>query len=718
MATIEAVVEQKRSQGLKPNRLIHEKSPYLLQHAFNPVHWFPWGDEPFEIARREDKPVFLSIGYSTCYWCHVMEREVFENERIAEVMNSHLVCIKVDREERPDIDRVYMATVQALSGSGGWPLSVFLTPDRNPFFGGTYFPPTSMYNRPGFPQIVERISQVWSSEKDKVLESSGAIINHLKQISHLPPAGSDSPDPVMRCFESLLNHYDAEHGGFGTAPKFPRPVTLKFLLHYSYYNDSAKARNMAISTLRAMARGGIYDQLGGGFHRYSVDAGWRVPHFEKMLYDQAQLIHAYLDAYQVTGEREFADIARETIDYVLRNLTSIDGAFYSAEDAESAITVDEPDKKAEGYFYLWEKTDIERLLEPEMAAVVIHHFGLRAEGNTLDDPHGVFGSRNVLFAAHTIEDTATATGHGIEETEAILKKARSALLIERERRPKPHTDDKIIAAWNGLMISALARASQVLDERRYLTSAEIATEFILKTMFVERRLKRRYREGDARFEGCLQDYAFLGMGLLDLFDASGDERWLSFAMELTSIQIDLFSDQMHGGFFDSVADDLSAIVRMKEDYDGAEPTGNSVAAVNLLRLSMMLDRNDLRERALQLLETFRGRMQQIPEALPLMLTGLDLTKRESVEIVLVGHRNAPDTRRMQKEIHSRFLPNVVLIHKESHDVESLVTRALPFVADMKAIGGKATAYICQNRTCQLPTTDPAAVAEQLSNYPR
>ncbi len=535
------------------NRLIHEKSPYLLQHAYNPVDWYPWGDEAFEKAREEGKPIFLSIGYSTCHWCHVMERESFENEEIAALMNKLYVNIKVDREERPDVDRVYMTTVQALTGHGGWPMSVWLTPDLKPFYGGTYFPPASHHGRPGFPEILQSISETWNQRRQQVEDSSEKIFQALAEQGNATgvreEVAVESQSAALlaasdRGYAQFGGSYDVDQGGFSGAPKFPRPSTFNFLLRYWARTDKGPALRMTLDTLRKMWAGGMYDHLGGGFHRYSVDAFWRVPHFEKMLYDQAQLVVSYLEAFQITEDRFFADVATDVLEYVLRDMTDPAGGFYSAEDADSAIDPAHPHEKEEGAFYMWTLEEIAEILDAETASAIVDAFGVSEIGNSISDPTGELGNRNVLYQALTAEQTAKQLGRPEPEIAVALEHGKRVLLEARAKRPRPHLDDKIITAWNGLMISAFARASRVLDEPRFLTAATRAAEFIERELFDSESgtLLRRFRDGEARHPAHLEDYAYLAQGLLDLYEAGFERRWLELAIRLTESQNEKFWD--------------------------------------------------------------------------------------------------------------------------------------------------------------------------------
>ena len=629
-AETRALVAEKRKEGLQPNRLIYEKSPYLLQHAFNPVDWYPWGEEAFEKARQENKPIFLSVGYSTCYWCHVMEREVFESDSLAALLNQYMVSIKVDREERPDIDRVYMTALQMMSGGGGWPMSLLLTPDRKPFFGATYIPPASRYGRPGFGQIIRRVQEVWTQQPEQVQAQADKVAQYLDRASAPQTVPTDVGAEVLdSAFVWYETNYDSTYGGFGQAPKFPRPVSLDFLLSYYERTGRRKALDMTLVTLRQMARGGMYDHVGEGFHRYSTDAQWRVPHFEKMLYDQAQLVNAYLRAYQITKEQRYADVARNVLAYVDRMMRHPEGGFYSAEDAESAFDAAHPDEKEEGVCYLWTRAEIDDLLAPQAAAVFAYVYGVEEDGNALQDPHQVFVGKNILYQAHSFEEAAARFDHSEQEIVSILKEAREALFTIREKRPKPHHDDKILLSWNGLMIAAYANAYAALGDAAYREAAETSATFLLETLGdpATGRLKRRYRNGEARFDAHLEDYAFFVHGLIDLYRATDEQRWLDHAVRLTADQIARFYDEAQGGFFDTTGEDPTLLVRSKESYDGAEPSGNSVALLNLARLYAITGEELYKQKADQSLAYFGQRLQRSPSAMPLMLVALDRLRR-------------------------------------------------------------------------------------------
>ena len=695
------------------NRLANEKSPYLTQHAHNPVDWYPWGPEAFDKSRAEDKPIFLSIGYSTCHWCHVMERESFENERIAAVLNRDYVAIKVDREERPDVDRIYMTFVQATTGGGGWPMSVWLTPDLEPFFGGTYFPPENRWGNPGFEAVLDRIAAAWRSDRGKIADSARAVVAQLRREAAVEPrqAHAAAPDAAMldSGFAVFRRTFDPQSGGFGNAPKFPRPAVLDFLLRYHARTRNREALDMALATLREMAKGGMCDQLGGGFHRYSVDERWFVPHFEKMLYDQAQLAISYVEAFQITGDSQYADTARGIFEYVLRDMCDAAGGFYSAEDADSVIDPSEPALKGEGAFYIWQAEEIRDLVEAPLADWFCHRYGVAEGGNVASDPHGEFTGRNILYQAASVEETAEQFGRPAAEVRAGLEKAAAALLEARSKRVRPHLDDKVLTSWNGLMISAFARGGAALDEPRYADAARRAAEFALSALFdpASGTLLRRYRQGEAAIPGFLDDYALLTQALLDMYESQFDLRHLRAAIRIAEKQIELFEDREHGAFFSSAADDSSLVMRLKEDYDGAEPSGNSVAVRNLLRLAEIANRAEFREAAMKTLEAFHSRLSAVPAAVPEMLAACEFLLGDPRQIILVGEPGTADFAPLLRALHARFLPNRILLRVDSDEARAFLAAGIPAIASMRLPG----AYVCRGGTCQLPVSEAAAFAE-------
>ncbi|MBI4436054.1 MAG: thioredoxin domain-containing protein [Candidatus Omnitrophica bacterium] len=695
-------------QNRKPNRLINEKSPYLLQHAYNPVNWYPWGSEAFEKAKKEDKPIFLSIGYSTCHWCHVMERESFSDPKVAAIMNEHFVSIKVDREERPDVDTIYMAAVMTMTGSGGWPLTAFVTPDLKPFYGGTYFPPEDKWGRPGLKTLLRGIADAWKNRRGEVLRSSESLTQLIQAQSHTEAGKgvSLSEETLKKGFQQYASQFDSDDGGFGSAPKFPRSHSLSFLLRYWKKSQDPKALEMVEKTLQEMAKGGMYDHIGGGFHRYSTDPQWRVPHFEKMLYDQTILAKTYLEAYQVTKKDEYARIAREIFDYVLRDMTGPEGGFYSAEDADSAPDPKHPDEKSEGAFYLWTKSEVSKILGKEEAETFSYRYGVQPNGNTPFDPHGEFTGKNILYEAHSLEETAEKFGKSVEEAGLTLLDAKMKLFATRSKRLRPHLDDKILADWNGLMISSLAFGSRVLNEPKYRQAAEKAADFILSTLVTkEGRLLHRYRKGEAALAGTIEDYAFFIHGLFDLYEATFDSRYLEWAKRLAATMVQLFWDEKNGGFFFTADDAEKLLFRPRELYDGAIPSGNSVAALDLIRVGRLTMEKEFEGKAEVLMKTFSGEISNTPMAYPQLLIALDFALGPSKEIVIAGTPDDPATGAMVREVFGRFLPNkVVALRLPGEEGERLST-LVPFAKLQVPLGGKATAYVCENYVCNLPTTD-------------
>ena len=705
------------------NRLAGEQSPYLLQHKDNPVDWYPWGEDAFARARAEDKPIFLSIGYSTCHWCHVMEHESFENAQVAELLNEHYVSIKVDREERPDVDRVYMTFVQATTGSGGWPMSVWLTPQLEPFYGGTYYPATSRWGRPGFVDILGEVARVWREERPKVVQSAATIVGRLRALgtsgagSGIP--GTDVLDAAVRQFAAA---FDARRGGFGDQPKFPRPSELLFLLREYRRTGGTGPRDMAVATLKAMALGGMRDHIGGGFHRYSVDGNWRVPHFEKMLYDQGQLVLAYVEAAQASGDRFFADVALDTLDYVRRDMTDPAGGFYSAEDADSAPPArgSEPagsagpdSHKKEGAFYVWEDDEIGDVLGAD-ADVFRMRYGIQPDGNAPFDPQNEFTHKNLLYTARSIDEIAAAIGRPAEAIAAALDQGRAALLDVRSRRPRPHLDDKVLTAWNGLMIAGFARAARMLDGAAgYLADAQRAARFIQATMWNRdsRTLRRRYRQGESGIDGYAEDYAYLIFGLLELFQADGDPAWLEWAIDLQQRQDELFWDEQEGGWFSTTGRDPSVLLRMKEDYDGAEPAASSVSILNLLVLAHLTE-GGTAERLERTLDSFGGRAATLGRAVPMLLAGLSTYRAGVAQIVVSGEPSA--TEPFWSVLRRHYLPTAVTVPVVPEHRDRLA-RVLPWTAAMWSGTGPAV-YICRNFVCEQPVTSAEALGAIVNHH--
>jgi uncharacterized protein len=712
-----------------PNRLAAEQSPYLLQHANNPVDWWPWGEPAFEEARRSARPIFLSIGYATCHWCHVMEHESFEDPATAALLNRDFVPVKVDREERPDVDRVYMTFVQATTGAGGWPMSVWLTPELQPFYGGTYFPPTGQWGRPAFPDVLTEIARAWREERDHIVGSASEIVRRLSVLVAGEGAGGavDAAvlDEIRRQFEQTFDH---RRGGFGDAPKFPRPSELLFLLREHARTGQSQPRDIVLQTLRAMALGGMRDHIGGGFHRYSVDGSWRVPHFEKMLYDQAQLVLACLEAAQASGDPFFAQIAEDTLQYVARDLTSPEGAFYSAEDADSVP----PEhasvagaRKMEGAFYLWTADEVSRLI-PEAARAFELRYGVLPNGNAPFDPQKEFEGKNILYTARSIADVSRETGTEPAQVAAALLDARVKLFRAREERPRPERDDKVITAWNGLMIAAAARASRVLDGGealeqtlagedpggRHLETARQAALFLQGQLWDGERqvLHRRYRNGQAAIDGFAEDYACLIWGLLELFQASGEARWLEWAISLQERQDVLFADVERGGWFSTTGQDPHVLVRAKEEYDGAEPSASSVSAHNNLVLAHITGDARWREGANAAIASFSARLRSQGRGVPLMAAALTASLAPAEQVVVVGPRDRDDTRRLWRRAQRVFRPFAVVIPAEPGASQQALSARLPWLASMKMLDDRATAYVCRDFVCAAPTTDLEALA--------
>ena len=676
------------------NRLAREKSPYLLQHQHNPVDWYAWGEEAFARAREQNRPIFLSIGYSTCHWCHVMERESFESPEVAGYLNAHFVSIKVDREERPDVDKIYMTFVQATSGQGGWPLNVFLTPDLKPFFGGTYFPPDSRYGRQGFLQILKQLDQLWQTRRAELANSAADIYARLEQlsVSNDQLSGLVLTAAVVReAGAGFKQSYDAQHGGFGGAPKFPQPSQPQFLLRYARRFGDDDALRMVLHTCDHMAAGGIRDHLGGGFARYSVDAEWLVPHFEKMLYDNAQLAQLYLDAFVVSGETRYAEVVRDILDYVLRDMTHPDGGFYSAEDADS--------EGHEGKFYCWTRAELTKLLTPEEFKVAVRYFGITEQGNFMDHSHPQpLPNQNVL----SIVDSALT-----EPEKALLASAKTKMSAARAQRVRPLRDDKVLASWNGLMLGAMARAGLVLDQDTYRAAAAKNLAF-LKTRLWDAKtqtLYHRWRDGDRDNVQLLEGYAFLLAGVIELYETTLSAEQLEFAIALAETMLARFYDTENGGFWQSTADAKDLILRVKEDYDGAEPSGNSVAILALLKLGKITDREAFTQAAEKSLRLFAHRLQQVPQAVPYMLQALDFSLDEPLRAVVAGDPGIPAARALLRAVHSGYQPNKVVLGNTG-PVE-------PFAKTLHAREG-AVLYLCSGTACQPPTSDPDKIKALLT----
>ncbi len=684
-----------------PNRLINETSPYLLQHANNPVDWYPWGEEALERARSEDKPILLSIGYSACHWCHVMERESFEDEIIAGMMNENFVSIKVDREERPDLDQVYMQAVQMLTGSGGWPMTVFLTPEGKPFYGGTYFPPTDRQGMPGFPRLITSIAEAYKTNKGEVDRVTQQLTTQMTQSNQIPKGTSIlTVDILHQAYSTLATNFDYQNGGFGNAPKFPQPMGPEFLLRYYHHGYNPRALELVEITLEKMAYGGIYDQIGGGFHRYSTDAYWLVPHFEKMLYDNALLARLYLHTHLITGKPLYRRIVEETLDYVLREMTDSSGGFYSAQDADS--------EGVEGKFFVWTPDEIRAVLGDADSEVFSSYYGVTPNGN--------FEGENILNIRQYPEAFAEAHDLTQEQLDEIISRSSKALLDVREQRIHPMRDDKVLASWNGLMLRSFAEAAAALGRADYLEAAVKNAGFLVGTMKSQGRLLRTYRDGHAKLLGYLEDYSFVVDGLLALYEATFDICWLDEAVTLADSMIELFWDEGIGGFYDTGSDHETLVVRPRDVFDNAQPCGGSVASDALLKLAVFTGNSDYNAKAAVPLRSLHQAMSQSPGGTGHWLNALDFYVSPPKEIAVIGPRNDPATQALLDTVFSRFLPNKVVMGTETpHSAGGIEgTPDFPLLQDRIMVGGLPSAYVCENYTCQLPVTDPDALAEQLS----
>ncbi|XP_069174791.1 spermatogenesis-associated protein 20 isoform X2 [Procambarus clarkii] len=773
--------------SVKENQLASEKSPYLLQHANNPVHWYPWGDEAFAAARQENKLIFLSVGYSTCHWCHVMERESFENPEIAKIMNANFINIKVDREERPDVDRVYMTFVTAssgqggwpmsvfltpdlvpvaggtyyppedrygrigfgtllsslaaksLSGSGGWPMSVWLTPDLKPVYGGTYFPPTDRYyGQPGFPQLLVSIVSQWQENKKRFKESGVKIMEVLDRTSRLPAPGTTTipgEEAVAKCFAQLSSSYERKFGGFSESPKFPQPSNFNFLFTYHALHpnrdDAKRGLEMALHTLTKMDRGGIHDHISRGFARYSTDERWHVPHFEKMLYDQSQLTVSYLDAFVASGKTRFADVVRDILTYVMRDLSHPCGGFYSAEDADSLPTADAKEK-CEGAFCVWTHQEITELLpdpvkeghEATLAKVFCHHYSVSKGGNVnpYQDPHDELKNKNVLIEHDTIEETGKEFGVDEEECKEALAKARQILYNRRQQRPRPHLDDKMVTSWNGMMLGAIARAGAVLEDETYIQRALKAAEFVMTYLYKDEKLLRAvYADTNNEIslgsciEGFADDYAWIIRGFINLYEATLDTEWLKLAEKIQDKQNELFWDSKGNGYYMTQSGDESILLRIKEDQDGAEPSANSVSVGNLIRLRYLLGRSDYSTKAEAIFCLFSDRLNKIPIALPEMTTALLLHQKPPVQIILAGKNGSDSLKKMIKIIHSEAIPNRVILLADDNKDSFMYSRHSSLSRYHPVTNDETLAYVCQNFKCMLPVNTPDQLRDILRN---
>ncbi len=685
-----------------PNRLIHATSPYLLLHAHNPVDWWEWGPDALARARSENNPIFLSVGYTACHWCHVMARESFEDPEIARILNQHFIPIKVDREERPDIDAIYMDALTAMTGSGGWPMSIFLTPAGEPFYGGTYFPPVERYGTPSFRRVLQSIIRTWEERPDQVQRTAAAMRQRLAYSAQLKPQPGDlTPELLDAAFDSIARLYDYEEGGFGSRPKFPQAMILIFLLRQHARTGDPAPLAMAEHTLRKMAQGGIYDHLGGGFHRYSTDERWLVPHFEKMLYDNALLARAYLYAWQITGKPFYRRIVEETLDYALREMKHPQGGFFSTQDAES--------EGEEGKFFLWTPAEIEAVLGEAQAEIFKRYYDVTEQGN--------FEGKNILRVTEDIDELARrddARPEYIEALQDALAHTRKQLFLAREQRVKPARDEKILAAWNGLMMRALAEAGAALDRPDYIAAAQRSADFILTAMTDARgRLYRSWKDGRPRHSAYLEDYVDVAEGLIALYQADFQPRWLFQAETLLTVIHERFWDDARGGAFHTADDHEQLIVRRKDFYDNSEPSGNSAYAAASLRLARLLHRPDLAERAEIIFRFVRHLLPTQPMGFGHLLCALDFHLRPSREIAFIGERNDPGLRALHQEAARHFLPDTVMAGAAPDEAAALARR-IPLLAGRSLVQGKAAAYVCRNFTCNLPVTTPEDLAGQLA----
>ncbi|HKO42607.1 MAG TPA: thioredoxin domain-containing protein [Pyrinomonadaceae bacterium] len=678
------------------NRLINETSPYLLQHAHNPVDWYPWGDEAFEVARRDQKPILLSIGYSACHWCHVMEHESFENEAIAKLMNENFVNIKVDREERPDLDQIYMSAVQMMTHHGGWPMTVFLTPEAAPFYAGTYFPPEDRYNMPGFPRVLISLAEAYKDRPEDIKQTADSVLEGLRRsTATAEAAGGLSTDLLDVAYRGIVRNYDPTNGGFGSAPKFPPAMSLEFLLRHHHRTGDAEALTIVQYTAQMMAQGGIYDHLGGGFHRYSTDSRWLVPHFEKMLYDNALLSRFYLHYYQLTADKAARGVAEGILDYVVREMTDPLGGFYSTQDADS--------EGIEGKFFVWDLEEIKQTLGEVDAEHFAAYYNITESGN--------FEEKNILNVTRDLAEVARVRNITTDQLNQILERGRTRLFAAREQRIKPARDEKVLTAWNGLMLASFAEAAVILERPDYADIAERNADFILKNLQRDGLLLRTYKDGQAKLNAYLEDYAFLIDGLLTLFETAGNFKWFEEAVKLTETMISEFWDEQDGGFFYTGNSHEELIVRSKDFFDNATPSGNSVAAEVLLRLSVLADNSDFQRRATTILRLNSDMMRRYGSGFGRMLGALDFHLARPKELAVIGSPGTGEIRALLREIWRPYLPNKVVAQAAP---DTLATSSIVLLRNRPQLAGKATVYVCENYTCQKPTSDFRELATQLN----
>ena len=696
--------ENNNSNGY--NHLVNEKSPYLIQHVHNPVNWYPWGEKAFKKAINENKPIFLSIGYSTCHWCHVMAHESFEDPEIGRLMNDAFVSIKVDREERPDLDNIYMTVCQLMTGSGGWPLTIIMTPDRKPFFAGTYFAKESDYGRPGLKDLILNVKELWDTKPEEVTSSADTLIDALQKISETSSGTELNANVLDACYGSLSSNFDDIHGGFGSTPKFPAAHNLSFLMRFWKRSEKKRALEMVAETLDSMRSGGVYDQLGFGFHRYSVDQEWLVPHFEKMLYDQATISMAYIEAFQATGEEKYKATALEIFEYVLRDMKSSEGGFYSAEDADS--------EGVEGKFYVWTKKEIIDVLDDKEGSFASKVFGVTEEGNFQEETTGKKTGLNILHLENSIEDMTEIFGVSREDLEKKIEKIRKKLFEHRAKRVHPHKDDKILADWNGLMIASLAKGAQVFGEEKYLKAAGDAADFITNKMRQNKRLMHRFRDGESAIDGHLDDYAFMIHGLLELFEASFNVNYLKSALSLNETLLDHFWDDKNGGFYFTPDDGEKVLVRKKEIYDSAIPSGNSIMMLNLLKIAQLTENEKFKDEALHLEKAFSPTIQKIPTGFTGFLCALDYRIGPSFEIVIAGKIGDSETEKLIEVIRKIFIPNKTFVLRLEDDEASDLIKIIPSLKPKKMENNRATAYVCSEGSCKTPTNDLNTFLELLN----
>ena len=679
------------------NKLINETSPYLLQHAHNPVDWYPWGEEAFAIARAESKPVLLSIGYSACHWCHVMEHESFENEEIAKLMNENFVSIKVDREERPDLDQIYMNAVQMMTHHGGWPMTVFLTPEGVPFYGGTYFPPEDRYNMPGFPRVLISLADAYRERPEDIQQTGASIVAELNRLNLAQESNETLATQLLdQAFRGISKSYDAANGGFGGAPKFPPAMTLEFLLRTYHRTGNQQALDIVLNTCRKMANGGIYDQLGGGFHRYSTDAKWLVPHFEKMLYDNALLSRLYLHHYQLTRDESARRIAEGVLDYVAREMTDAKGGFYSTQDADS--------EREEGKFFVWTPEEITSVLGKEDASLFMAYYNVTEGGN--------FEGKTILNVTRSLTDVSTEARVSPDHLESSLERSRRKLFELRESRVKPDRDEKILTSWNGMMLASFAEAAAILDREDYLEIARRNARFVLDNLIQDGLLLRTYKDGTAKLNAYLEDYAFLGDGLLTLYEATGELEWFEATLTIIEKMIEEFWDEQDGGFFYTGKSHENLIVRSKDYFDNATPSGNSVAAEVLLRLAAITDNHDYRNRAITIMRLIAGPVRRYPSGFGRALCALDFYLGTPKEIVVLGDPESTDTHALLREVWKPYLPNKVVVQTNQADDRSAAV--IPLLRGRTLLNDKPTAYVCEHFTCSQPVTEPEKLASQLA----